>query len=53
MEKKCLIEEQSPWNRENPSAGQPMAIQGRTNKNQMGAMLLVFNSSPKSFQLLP
>lgn len=37
-----------PWN---PSAGQPMAIQGR--KNQMGAMLLAFHSSRKSFQLLP
>ncbi len=51
--KKILIEEQSPCNHKNPSAGQPMAVHGRTNKNQMGAMLLAFNSSPKSFQLLP
>lgn len=50
--KKTLIEEQSSCNHTTPSAGQPMAVHGRTNKNQMGAMLLAFNSTPKSFQLL-
>lgn len=34
------------------SVAQLMAIHGRTNKNQTGTMLLAFNSSPKSFQLL-
>lgn len=37
---------------EKKSSAQLMAIHGRTNKNQTRTMLLAFNSSPKSFQLL-
>lgn len=43
---KSLIEEQSPCNHKNPSAGQPMAVHDRTNRNRMGNMLLALNSSP-------
>jgi len=55
MEKKSLIEEQSPCNHETPllASQWPFKTEQTKIKRELSAMLLAFHSSRKSFQLLP